>query len=155
MHGVKYRSECLRSSCLHIPAVLGICVLTRVRGAFPHQLPTATLHNVGVPSSFSGGKTEARSLRSILWWSCCRRDGPGPGFGDPVGWAGWVAFKGSLSFGREWPSLWFSLSASPSLLPHQESVRNLASLSEGQYFEDKLLGARVYNYSVPQQGSQC
>lgn len=70
MHGVKYRSECLRSSCLHIPAVLGICVLTRVRGAFPHQLPTATLHNVGVPSSFSGGKTEARSLRSILWWSC-------------------------------------------------------------------------------------
>lgn len=77
MHGVRYRSECLRSSCPHIPAVSGIFVPTRVRGAFPHQLPAATLHNVGAPSSFSGGKTEVRSLRSTLWCSCCRRGGPG------------------------------------------------------------------------------
>lgn len=85
MHGVKYRSECLWSSSLHIPAVLGMCVATWVRGAFPHQLPAAAMHNVGVPSSFSQVGKQARSLRSILWSSCYRRDGPGPGFGDPVG----------------------------------------------------------------------
>lgn len=61
MHGVKYRSECLWSSSLHIPAMLGMCVATWVRGHFHISYPQQPCTTWGflVPSHRWGNRLGA------------------------------------------------------------------------------------------------